>query len=187
MQLYPIYQPQSPSMVQQFLRQRPYCLLITSEHTGPPETGFFNPLVEDQNIYLHLHRQDPQLKQLQQNPQATLVFTDFHGYVPSYAKHPEDASFATMFYRFVQIRASARVIEAEHEAAAILDSMMKRYQPEGGYLPIQANLDFYGPSLKMITVLHFTIESLTSKWKLGQNRNPQEQLHAHSFMNTMHV
>ncbi len=184
MQHYPIYQPQSEAMVQQFLRQRPYCLLITGGHPGPPDTGFFNPLVEDQKIFLHLHRQDPQWKQLQQNPEATLIFSDYHGYVPSYAKHPEDASFATMFYRFVQIRARVRSIEQQDEAASILDRMMERYQPEGGYLPLVTHLDFYGPSLQMIIVLEFTILSQTSKWKLGQNRNPQEQLHAHSFMHT---
>ncbi len=61
---------------------------------------------------------------------------------------------------------------------------MERYQPEGGYLPLLSNLEFYGPSLQMIIVLEFTILSLTSKWKLGQNRSPQEQLHAHSFMHT---
>lgn len=182
MQLYPIYQPQSDAMVQQFLRQRPYCLLITQEQPGPPHCGFFNPLVEDQKIYLHLHRQDPQLKELQANPEATLVFTDYHGYIPSYAKDPNDASFATMFYRFVQIRARMQRIDAREEAAAILDRMMKHYQPEGGYRPLQSNLEYYEPSLKMIDVLQFTIESLESKWKLGQNRSPQEQLAAHSFM-----
>src|SRR6478735_239882 len=104
MQHYPIYKPQSTDMVQQFLEQRPFCLLITQTVPGPPVTGFFNPLVEGSSIYLHLHRMDPQLQQLKENPEATLIFSDYHGYVPSYAKDPEDASFATMFYRFVDIR-----------------------------------------------------------------------------------
>jgi predicted FMN-binding regulatory protein PaiB len=184
MQHYPIYQPQSDAMVHQFLRRRPYCVLITQESSGLPQCGFFNPLVEEPSLYLHLHRQDPQLKQLLANPEATLVFSDYHGYVPSYAKHPEDASFATMFYRFVQIRAKARRVEDRDEAAAILDRMMQHYQPEGGYRPLRDNIEFYESSLKMIDVLHFTMEHMTSKWKLGQNRTPLEQLTAHSFMHT---
>ncbi|WP_176736904.1 FMN-binding negative transcriptional regulator [Oligoflexus tunisiensis] len=184
MQHYPIYQPQSDAMIQQFLRQRPFCVLLTQGQPGPPHSGFFNPLVEDQSIYLHLHRQDPQLKELEQNPEATLIFLDYHGYVPSYAQDPDDASFATMFYRFVQIRARAKRVDVQADAAAILDRMMKHYQPEGGYLPLQSNLAFYEKSLHMIVLVHFTVESLESKWKLGQNRTPQEQLAAHGFMRT---
>jgi predicted FMN-binding regulatory protein PaiB len=89
-----------------------------------------------------------------------------------------------MFYRYVQIRARALRIEADTEAAAILDRMMKHYQPEGGYLPLQSNPEFYEKSLRMIQVVQFTVESLESKWKLGQNRSPAEQLAAHSFMRT---
>jgi hypothetical protein len=48
MQHYPIYQPQSAGMIQQFLRQKPFCLLLTQIQPEPPRTGFFNPLVEDQ-------------------------------------------------------------------------------------------------------------------------------------------
>lgn len=184
MQHYPIYQPQSQSMIQQFLKKRPYCLLITAGEDGLSETGFFNPLVEDKSIYIHLHRQDRQLKQLQTSPKATLVFTDYHGYVPSYAKDAEDASFATMFYRFVQVRATAQRIEAPEEAAAILDRMMEHYQPEGGYRPLRDNLEFYRASLQMIHVLHFVVESLEAKWKMGQNRSASEQLLAHSFIHT---
>lgn len=184
MQHYPIYQPHSPHMVQQFLRQRPFCLLITQEERGPPVTGLFNPLVESETIYLHLHFQDPQLKQLQQNGEATLVFSDYHGYVPSYARDPEDASFATMFYRFVQVRAQPQLIEDLQESASILDRMMQHYQPEGGYRPLQDNLEFYGSSLRMIRVVRFTAKSLQSKWKLGQNRSATEQLYAHSYMHT---
>lgn len=184
MQHYPIYQPQSAAMVQKFLRQRPYCVLITQGQPGPPETGLFNPLVEDASIYLHLHRQDSQLKQLQINPAATLVFTDYHGYVPSYAKDPNNASFATMFYRFVEVQAHMRPLDTPEEAAAVLDRMMQRYQPEGGYQPLSSHLEYYADSLKMIAVLEFKVLSLKSKWKLGQNRKPNEQLLAHSWLDT---
>jgi predicted FMN-binding regulatory protein PaiB len=182
MQHYPIYQTQSPEMMQRFLEQRPYCLLITQNSSGPPQSGLFNPLVEDSSLYLHLHRQDPQLRMLEAEPRATLVFTDYHGYVPSYAKHPEDASFATMFYRFVEVRARLQSIASPSEAAAILDRMMLRYQPEGGYRPVAENPSFYEKSLQMIAVLQFNIESTNCKWKLGQNRTAHEQLAAHSFI-----
>ncbi|HYX33735.1 MAG TPA: FMN-binding negative transcriptional regulator [Oligoflexus sp.] len=184
MQHYPIYQPQSPRMIQQFLEKRPYCVLITHEERGPPTTGFFNPLVEGESIYLHLHRQDPQLKQLQLHPDATLVFNDYHGYVPSYAKDPEDASFATMFYRFAEIRARGLVIDSMEESAAVLERMMQRYQPEGGYRSLIEHQEFYARSLPMIRVIHFKVESVQAKWKLGQNRTAIEQLYAHSFMHT---
>lgn len=182
MQYYPIYKPQSPDMMRQFLQQSPWCLLLTQDEACAPVTGMFNPLVEDTEIYLHLHRQDPQLKQLQKNPEAHLVFTSYHGYVPSYAKDPEDASFATMFYRFAQLQIRVTAVTDIKESAAILDRMMQRYQPEGGYQPLSGREEEYGPSLRMIQVLRCSVLAVQGKWKLGQNRTAEEQLRAHSFI-----
>lgn len=168
-------------MVQQFMSQRPWCILITRDADQQPVTGMFNPLVETEHTWLHLHRQDPQLRHMIQEGSATLVFADYHGFVPSYAKDPENGSFATMFYRYVEVRVRAEALEDRQQSSQVLERMMQVYQPEGGYRPLD-DLDFYAASFNQIKVVRLTPVSQSSKWKLGQNRRPEEQLIAHSYL-----
>lgn len=178
MQNYPIYKPKSDKSVEQFLRTRPWCMLITQDAAGVPQIGFFNPLKEGHIIYLHLHLQDPQLAAMKVDPHATMVFFDYHGFVPSYAKSEWDASFATMFYKSVTATCKAAMVAMQPEGARILQRMMEAYQPEGGYKPLTDQENGYQSSLDKIQVIALSIDRLDAKWKLGQNRDHGERLAA---------
>ncbi len=182
MQNYPMYVPEDSRCVERFLTTRDYCLLSTLDEAGNIEHGMFNPLVEGDVIFLHLHVMDPQLKSMRASGRADLVFFNYHGYVPSYARDEQDASYATMFYKFVQAHCSVTLVDMNLEGAAVLERMMKRYQPEGGYEPILPTNSLYKPSLKMIQVVACNIAKLTTKWKLGQNRNQEQRGRAFEFL-----
>lgn len=182
MQFYPQYFPESEEVCMQFVATQKHCLVQTMDEGSEWHNGAFNPLYQDGYLYFHFHRADPQVAHLKKNPNCKVAFFDYSGFVPSYAKSPTDASFASMFYRFAELKCEASEVREEIQSAKILDSMMDRYQPEGGFERLVDHLEKYQKSLKIITVWRCRIVDARAKWKLGQNRTPAEQLRAWSLI-----
>src|SRR5262249_28678643 len=59
--------------------------------------------------------------------------------VPSFFSDPERAGPATTLYRSVQVHGRLESVEPPFERARVLAALMKKYQPEGGYVPIAAD------------------------------------------------
>jgi uncharacterized protein len=182
MQFYSMYAPESEADCMQFVRQQNFCMLQTSGEDGAWQNGVFNHVMRDGFLYLHLHRADAQVADLRGSSHCKLVFFDYSGFVPSYAKSPTDASFATMFYRFAELSCHGEEVAAEADKAAVLDALMERFQPEGGYLKLADHQEEYRKTLAAIVVWRFAIAGVRSKWKLGQNRSPEERLRAFSLI-----
>ena len=53
-----------------------------------------------------------------------------------------------------------------------LNGLMKKYQPEGGYEPIKPDMDV----LKGVEVIKIVPESLTGKYKIGQNMDMKSRI-----------
>ncbi|WP_272423471.1 GNAT family N-acetyltransferase [Polyangium jinanense] len=94
--------------------------------------------------------------------------------IPSYFVDPERACPATTLYRSVQVHGTVERIEAPYLKAAMLTALMKKHQPEGGYVPIDAEHPLYKKAVAGVLVLGVSLERLDGKAKLGQNRTPAE-------------
>lgn len=90
--------------------------------------------------------------------------------VASYFVHPELACPASTYYQSALAEGVVRrVTDVEHKAR-ILSAMMQRFQPEGGYKPIQADDPNYRKVLEKLLVCELVPERLSAKRKLGQHR-----------------
>ena len=58
------------------------------------------------------------------------------------------------------------------EKTIALNGLMKKYQPEGGYEPIKPDMDV----LKGVEVIKIVPESLTGKYKIGQNMDMKSRI-----------
>lgn len=94
--------------------------------------------------------------------------------IPSYFVDPERACPATTLYRSVQVHGTIERIDAPHLKAAMLAALMKKHQPEGGHVPIDAEHPLYKKAVAGVLVLGVSLERLDGKAKLGQNRTPAE-------------
>ncbi|MDI1445799.1 GNAT family N-acetyltransferase [Polyangium sp. 6x1] len=94
--------------------------------------------------------------------------------IPSYFVDPERACPATTFYRSAQVHGTIERVDAPHLKAAMLAALMEKYQPEGGYAPIDAEHPLYKKAVAGVLVLGVSLERLDGKAKLGQNRTPAE-------------
>jgi GNAT superfamily N-acetyltransferase len=60
--------------------------------------------------------------------------------------------------------------------ARVLEALMQRWQPEGRYHPIDAADPLYRGELEGILVLRVPLDRVDGKWKLLQNREPEQIL-----------
>jgi N-acetylglutamate synthase-like GNAT family acetyltransferase/nitroimidazol reductase NimA-like FMN-containing flavoprotein (pyridoxamine 5'-phosphate oxidase superfamily) len=94
--------------------------------------------------------------------------------IPSFFLDPERACPATTYFRSVQAHGTIEVVEDAPLKGRILQALMVRFQPEGGYVPIAHDHPLYRKAVDGVLILRVPMERVDGKSKLGQNRRPEE-------------
>jgi GNAT superfamily N-acetyltransferase/nitroimidazol reductase NimA-like FMN-containing flavoprotein (pyridoxamine 5'-phosphate oxidase superfamily) len=92
--------------------------------------------------------------------------------LPSYFSDPERACPATTLYRAAQAKGVLRLVDEPTRKARVLQRLMEKLQPEGGYVPIDAGSPLYRAQVNGLLVAGVPLDELTVKVKLAQNRPP---------------
>src|SRR5262249_16385942 len=96
--------------------------------------------------------------------------------LPSYFIDPERACPATTLYRSAQVHGVVERVDDAEEKALVLAALMRKYQPEGGHVPIDAAPPLYRKAIAGIMVLRVSLERLDGKAKIAQNRTAEERV-----------
>ena len=123
-------------------------------------------------VYMHSHPFGEKLENIKGNSKAGFEVDRHVCFLPSYYFHPSDASQADTLYISVVIKGNAMIVEDNEEKAVALNSLMKKYQKEGKYEP----LDPYMPSVHEVTVIKIVPEGMRGKYKIGQHWAPAYRL-----------
>ena len=115
-------------------------------------------------IYMHSHHRGEKLDNLKRNPKVGFEADREVCFLPSYYFHPTDASFADTLYISIVIKGKASIVTDNREKAFAMNAMMQKYQGEGGYAPLTEGMK----SIQHLTVLKINPESMTGKYKIGQ-------------------
>ena len=91
--------------------------------------------------------------------------------MPSYFFDPNDASLADTLYISVVIKGEAKIVEDVKEKVLALNGLMKKYQPEGNYEPMNENMEV----LDAVAVIKVIPKEMNGKYKIGQNMTNQEK------------
>jgi hypothetical protein len=94
------------------------------------------------------------------------------GVIPSYWVHPEYAGSATAYHRTVIFECVGTVGEDPEAVAAQQRRLLARYQPEGGFRPLDPADPLYRGAMGQLAAVRLEIVRCRPKWKLGQNRPP---------------
>lgn len=94
--------------------------------------------------------------------------------IPSYFFDPTLACPATTYYRSVQVHGVLAEVTERHAKARVLAALMRKYQPEGGHAPIDADDPRYRKQVEGILVVQVAEGRIDGKGKFGQNRRPEE-------------
>ncbi|OUM95421.1 MAG: flavin-nucleotide-binding protein [Thermobacillus sp. ZCTH02-B1] len=161
--------------IERFLAEASFGFLSVIRPDGRPGITPLNFVYTDGAFYFHGSRIGEKMDSIRQNPRVAFAVAREYAIIPSYFTDPELACPASAYFKSVVISGRIEVVEDVTEKAAALGALMRKLQPEGGYDPIRPDDPRYAPRLKGVAVLKLVPESVTAKFKFGQNLTDEKR------------
>lgn len=121
-------------------------------------------------IYFHGSKKGKKIELMETNCNASFSVVDSISFLPSYfSTTDENASPATHIYKSVIVDGKIEFVEDYDEKILALDFLMKKYQKEGGYKPL--NDEIYQKIVNATCIYKLSIKELSAKFYLGQHFN----------------
>ena len=162
----------SKNKIIEFLNQESTGRIASVDENGFPQIIPMNFVFLEDSIYMHSHVKGEKIDNIKRNSKVGFEVDKNLEFLPSYFSDPDDASLADTFYISVVIKGEASLIEDNDEKILALNGLMKKYQPEGKYLPMKADM----PVLDHTAVIKVMPKEMNGKYKIGQNMNKEERL-----------
>jgi ribosomal protein S18 acetylase RimI-like enzyme/nitroimidazol reductase NimA-like FMN-containing flavoprotein (pyridoxamine 5'-phosphate oxidase superfamily) len=151
----------------------PYVDLATTLPDGTPVLRSLDAALVDGELVFHGSPVGEKVGAVGRAAVATAV--DRVAFLPSHFVDPERACPATTLYRSAQIHGVLEEITRSDEKARALEALLGRHQPEGGYVPLDADGPLYRKALASLLVVRLRATRLDGKAKLCQNRSPADR------------
>jgi nitroimidazol reductase NimA-like FMN-containing flavoprotein (pyridoxamine 5'-phosphate oxidase superfamily)/N-acetylglutamate synthase-like GNAT family acetyltransferase len=155
------------------LERAPFVRVATTTSRGEPVLRAVNAATLDGTLVFHGAPAGEKMDAV--GREAVVSAEEVVASIPSYFVDPERACPATTLYRSVQVHGTLDRVDDPRTKARALDALLRKHQPEGGFVPIAHDHPLYEKTLASLLVLAVNLERLDGKAKLGQNRTPAEQ------------
>ena len=172
MQLVGILQIKSYDKVKEFLHQEHVGRISTIDVNGFPQIIPMNFVFLNDAVYMHSHPRGEKIENFKRNDKVGFEVDRELEFLPSYFEDPKNASLADTLYISIVMKGIASLVTDKEEKTLALNSLMKKYQPEGGYDPINPDMRV----LDGVTVFKITPKILHGKYKIGQHISPIDRL-----------
>jgi len=172
LQLVGILQIKSYDKVKEFLHQEHVGRISTIDENGYPQIIPMNFVFLNDVVYMHSHPRGEKIQNFKRNDKVGFEVDRELEFLPSYFEDPKNASLADTLYISVVIKGIASLVNDRDEKTLALNGLMKKYQPEGGYDPITADMRV----LDGVAVIKIIPKSLQGKYKIGQHMPPLERI-----------
>jgi len=168
------FEVQDPRRIEEVLRTSEIGHLAFNGPDGWPRITPLN-FVYDGRILWHGAVGGERFECLRSNPKATFSAISLQAYLPSYFTSEDSAMGASVAFQSVMVRGFCEIIEDLNEKCAVLNRLMEKYQPEGGYKIITPEEPLYQKVLKGTAVYALIPEHITGKFKLAQNKTEADR------------
>ena len=162
----------SKEKIIEFLSSQQTGRIASIDESGFPQIIPMNFVFINDMVYMHSHIRGEKLDNIRRNQKVGFEVDKSLEFLPSYFSDPTDASLADTLYISIVIKGNASIVSDKKEKTNALNSLMKKYQPEGGYEPIKPDMDV----LKEVEVIKIIPESLRGKYKIGQNMDMKSRI-----------
>jgi len=139
------------------LEQAPVGRIATVNRTGYPVIKPVNFLYWGGKIYFHSSTKGEKISDIRRGSFVCFEVDDPIAYVAAL----EPACRSTYYYRSVIVKGSAVIVSRVDKKLEILERLMEKYQPEGGYEGVKKEI------LKRTAVIEISIHKMTGKEHLG--------------------
>jgi hypothetical protein len=139
------------------LEKSPVGRMATVNQEGFPVIKPVNFLYWDGKIYLHSSKKGEKIRDIRRGNPVCFEVDEPIAYVLAKGS----ACKASYYYRSVIIKGKATLVNPRVKKLKILERLMEKYQPEGGYGGILEEV------LKKTAVIEISIQEITAKENLG--------------------
>lgn len=165
-----------PDRALELLAKAPFVHLATTGRDGRPILRVVHGVIVDDWLCFHAAPAGEKMEAL--GRPAVVSYEEVVAEIPSHFLDPERACPATTLYESVQIHGVLERVDDEGRKARVLSALMRRFQPEGGYVPIDPEhprfAELYQRAVRGLLVAGVRLDVIDGKSKLGQNRSPAE-------------
>ena len=162
----------SKEKIIQFLNDENTGRISSIDEGGYPQIIPMNFVFINDSIYMHSHTKGEKLDNIRRNSKVGFEVDRNLEFLPSYFFDPNDASLADTLYISVVIKGEANIINDVEEKVLALNALMKKYQPEGNYEPMNKDMEV----LDAVAVIKIIPNEMNGKYKIGQNMSKQERV-----------
>ena len=139
------------------LEQSPVGRIATVNRKGYPVIKPVNFFYWDRKIYLHSSTKGEKISDIRRGSPVCFEVDEPIAYVAAIGP----ACTSTYYYRSVIAKGNAVIVSRVDKKSEILERLMKKYQPEGGYEGVTKEI------LKRTAVIEISIREMTGKEHLG--------------------
>ena len=162
----------SKNKIIKFLNEEDTGRISSIDEHGFPQIIPMNFVFLNDSVYMHSHIRGEKIENIKRNSKGGFEVDRNLEFLPSYFSDPEDASLADTLYISVVIKGEALLVENNEEKVLALNGLMKKYQPEGRYKPMDKDMDV----LDATAVIKIIPEEMNGKYKIGQNMSKEEKI-----------
>lgn len=172
MYLPPHFEQQDTDEIHRFITANPFATLVTVAN-GEPFASHVPLLLEAGEPFRlvgHLAKANPQWQHFATSYRVLAIFHGAHAYVsPTWYEKP---GVPTWNYAAVHVYGRVNLIHAPETLRAQINRMSRHFEGEGEKAWMPAYSD---KMLNMIVGFVMEVEEVQAKYKLSQNRSPQDQ------------
>ena len=165
MQLLGRLEIKSPQKIAEFLNLEHVGRIASVDKEGFPQIIPMNFVFVNGAIYMHSHTRGEKLENIKTNPKVGFEVDRELEFLPSYFSSPTDASQADTFYISVVIKGDGIIINDREEKTLALNSLMEKYQPEGGYEKLTPDMQV----VDEVAIIKVIPKTMKGKYKIGQH------------------
>ena len=156
----------------EFLNKQETGRICSIDKDGYPQIIPMNFVFVNDAIYMHSHTKGEKLENIKQNNKVGFEVDQSLEFLPSYFTHPKDASQADTLYISVVIKGTGIIVNERKEKTLALNSLMKKYQPEGGYESISPEMEV----IDEVAIIKVIPATMRGKYKVGQHLEKKSRL-----------
>ena len=172
MQLVGILEIKSYEKIKEFLNDEHVGRISSIDVNGFPQIIPMNFVFLNDSIYMHSHVKGEKLDNIFNNDKVGFESDRELEFLPSYFEDPHNAALADTLYISVVIKGIASFVSDRDEKTLALNGLMKKYQPEGNYDPLESTMRV----LDAVSVIKVTPKSLHGKYKIGQHMSSNDRM-----------
>ena len=156
----------------EFLNNQETGRICSIDKDGYPQIIPMNFVYVNDAIYMHSHTKGEKLENIKQNNKVGFEVDKSLEFLPSYFTHPTDASQADTLYISIVIKGVGIIVSDRKEKSFALNSLMKKYQPEGGYESISQEMKV----VDEVAIIKVVPTTMRGKYKIGQHLEKKSRL-----------